>query len=253
MGEALCREAKKRKIKRHCRTAKNSPKKRRKPYIYVALREFGGYGNMLAKTTTRFFAATTLTLILLGFASPKRLLAHRIDQTPTTSSFPGGDLDNRQLAMDHAGDQNKKLSPRDTKLVLANINEDFQRIQVVNKKLVQANAGNASLDYKNLSQMAAELSKRASRLKINLLLPRTKKTEKTDKNANALSADQLKAKITELNKALIRFVTNPLFQRDAGVVDPELSMKANRDLGKVITLSDSLRESAEKLRKSSEK
>ncbi len=208
---------------------------------------------MSTKSTTRFFTAiaSVATLLVLGLAFPQLLLAHRIMQTPG-GTFGGG-IDSRQMSIDHPNDGNKKPATRDTKVVLANINEDFQRIQIVNKQLVQANAGNASLDYKNLSQMAAELNKRAARLKINLLLPQIKETEKKDKSANALSADQLKAKITELNKSLVRFVTNPLFQREAGVVDSELSAKASRELGKVITLSDSLRESSEKLRKSSQK
>ncbi len=90
----------------------------------------------------------------------------------------GGGIDSRQMSIDHPNDGNKKPATRDTKVVLANINEDFQRIQIVNKQLAQTNAGTASLDYKNLSQMAAELNKRATRLKINLLLPQIKETEK---------------------------------------------------------------------------
>ncbi len=77
---------------------------------------------MSANATLRFFAA--IAFLFLLFASAHLTLA----QTPGNSrNFPGADLDNRQLTMDHSGDANRKLSPRDTKIVLANINEDFQR------------------------------------------------------------------------------------------------------------------------------
>src|SRR5688500_8362120 len=45
------------------------------------------------------------------------------------------------------------------------IKEDFERIQVINSDILQANNSNAGIDYDRISDAAAEIRKRATRLK----------------------------------------------------------------------------------------
>ena len=48
------------------------------------------------------------------------------------------------------------------------IKEDFERIQVINSDLLEANKSVSGLDYTRISEASAEIRKRATRLKSNL-------------------------------------------------------------------------------------
>ncbi len=48
------------------------------------------------------------------------------------------------------------------------VKEDFERIQIINNEVLQEHASGGALDYARLSEAAAEVKKRAARLKTNL-------------------------------------------------------------------------------------
>ena len=156
-------------------------------------------------------------------------------------------------------------SPEEARLALAQINEDFMRLQAVGHELRTA-AATAALDYESVAKGTEELRKRALRLKRNLVFVQSEngqgKKERRDPQAyekrqaalvklNELSkgapdSGQVKHSLTTLVQTIKSFVTNPVFQQ-ANVVDADLSLKASGDLEDMIELSDKLRKLTKKL------
>ena len=115
------------------------------------------------------------------------------------------------------------------------IKEDFERIQIINSDLLQANDSSAGLDYARISEASAEIRKRAIRLKSNLFPSASKERTKQIEQETKERQD-LKSLLTELDKAITSFVHNPIFE-NTRVVDPQDSIRAERDLQKIINLS----------------
>ena len=57
------------------------------------------------------------------------------------------------------------------------INEDFQRIQVIHNEIVRMLQPDKGLDYDRLAELTDDMKKRSSRLRENLALPEPDKTE----------------------------------------------------------------------------
>jgi hypothetical protein len=119
------------------------------------------------------------------------------------------------------------------------IKEDFERIQVINSDLLQANDSNARLDYDRISDATAEIRKRATRLKSNLFPVASKNSAKQIEQQSEERQD-LKSLLTQLDEAIRSFVHNPMFE-NTRLVNPNDSEKAERELAKVIKLSASAR------------
>src|SRR5688500_6018607 len=124
------------------------------------------------------------------------------------------------------------------------IKEDFERIQIVNGEVLQAGG---VPDYGRLSEAAAEVRKRAARLRSNLFAPESEKKPKGEGGAEQVRTD-LKSLLSELDSALARFVNSPIFQ-NTKVVNPQDSAKAKGDLDEVIKLSTRVVEETDKLKK----
>jgi hypothetical protein len=127
------------------------------------------------------------------------------------------------------------------------IKEDFERIQIINNNVLQAQASGGALDYARISEAASEIKKRAARLKTKLFTSDSGKSPK-EKETEADGARDLKSLLAELDGAISGFVTNPMFKR-LRVVDAQHSAKARRDLERVIKLSARVRREADKKRK----
>lgn len=141
-------------------------------------------------------------------------------------------------------DRRKGFDRREPRLALARINEDFSRIQALDQELRRAFTSDDTADYKSIAQAAAEIKKRAARLKNNLVLPDSGNGPKSTKGQNAPDDGQLKGLLATLATLIKSFVTNPVFTSD-NVVDVQLSARAKRDLEGIIKVSDKVRENAE--------
>ena len=121
------------------------------------------------------------------------------------------------------------------------IKEDFERIQLINNEL-QASNSNAGLDHERIQEAAAEIRKRAARLKSNLFpLPSKEGSPQVDPQTAA--REDLKLLLSELDKAITSFVHNPMFE-NTRVVNPQDSARAERELQKIIYLSVRARKKA---------
>lgn len=143
-------------------------------------------------------------------------------------------------------------TPRDPQLVMAEVNEDFDRLRAVDEEIKLAMKSTAAgPDYKRVADSSAEAKKRATRLKANLAFPQPPKSENRPKSPD-MEGDEFAILLAAMQKRLNGFLTNPIFS-DTGGVDAQLATRARHDLEDIIKLSDKLRKSAEKMSKSDAK
>ncbi|HEX8143585.1 MAG TPA: hypothetical protein VF553_13370 [Pyrinomonadaceae bacterium] len=134
--------------------------------------------------------------------------------------------------------------------IIEQTKQDFDRIQVLNRELVGTATASDALNYRSLTEMAAEIRKRARRLKDNISLPPPTDDQALKKIEGELSREELKAALLMLSNHIVSFATNPLFQT-SNVIDARLGARASRDLELIINLSAQIKKTAERLSKTS--
>jgi hypothetical protein len=138
--------------------------------------------------------------------------------------------------------------------IIEQTRQDFDRIQVLNRELVNTASASrdATFNYKSLTVMASEIRKRARRLKDNISLPPSDDDkEPLEKKEGEIGREEMKDALMMLSKRIVSFTTNPLFQT-TNVIDARLGAKASRDLDVIVELSGQIKKSAEKLGKSTQ-
>lgn len=182
----------------------------------------------------------------------------------TPISRPGGipgpentrpSIKERQLVMDQMErDAAKVRTPEQEKLALVQIAEDYQRIQIINNKMMGSTIPAATPNYSFITDTTAEIRKRAIRMRDNLRLPKPKfgDGEKPPEYQKPRDVKTLKSSLLVLDDVIMRFVENPVF-KNTGVVNVELAAKASRDLETIIEFSQFISKDAEKLGKAAEK
>jgi hypothetical protein len=124
------------------------------------------------------------------------------------------------------------------------IKEDFERIQIINSEQLQVRASTPRLDFERIAKAATEIRTRATRLKSDLFPSASKEPKKQVDRTNQ-ARDDLKFLLAELDKAIIIFVHNPIFE-NTKVVNPQDSTRAERELWNIINLSERTRKRAER-------
>jgi hypothetical protein len=138
-------------------------------------------------------------------------------------------------------------TPKDSKTILAEVNEDFERLRIINTEINQASSSSEPLNYKSLMDNSVEIKKRGNRLKLNLAgLPKAEKEEKRQKETVPSDETQMKSLLSTVNTVMKGFLANPVFS-DMGTLDNQLAFKARRDLDYLVELSDVVKKGAEKL------
>jgi len=132
--------------------------------------------------------------------------------------------------------------------IIAQVKQDFERIQIARNEIVRVAASRNTLDYKFLSEVTGDIKKRASRLEDNLALPDPEGDKNSKNNAGDLTEAQIREALLMLCNRIESFVTSPLFETP-GVIDVEHSTKASSDLRSILELSGRIRKSAERLSK----
>jgi predicted flap endonuclease-1-like 5' DNA nuclease len=135
---------------------------------------------------------------------------------------------------------------REPRLALAEIKEDFVRLQVVNNDLARAVSGGGELDLKLVAKSASEIKKRAERLKENLALPEAPEDEKPPAAVTPTNTEQLRAALARLDGIILRF-TNALHEKGVRSFDAKSSARLRLDLEAIIGLSGRVKKSSEKL------
>ncbi|MDT7603269.1 MAG: hypothetical protein QOF61_1266 [Acidobacteriota bacterium] len=144
----------------------------------------------------------------------------------------GGRMDSRQLAA--AIDQTK---------------QDFKRIQLIRNDVIDYLVAKKPLDYKLVSEQAAEINKRANRLKTILMPSAPVEKEKDATKQIDYDGEQLKGALVKLCNTIFSFTGNAMF-KDPATVDLQKAASAGGDLLTIIELSDNVKRSAERLKAS---
>lgn len=132
--------------------------------------------------------------------------------------------------------------------VLKQIREDFKNIQGLNNTMMADAWAHEELDYGHISDSISQIKSKATRLRSNLALPKAKDVEEKQLDLARAGVKEFRAALLLLDKSIMSFVTNPLFQ-EANVVEVNLGAQASHDLKLIIELSGSLHKSAAALMK----
>lgn len=190
-----------------------------------------------------------VAIITLTSATPLRAqIGGQVGSGPGLSGRDR-DINNREAEMSNLERQGKPASKRDPQMIMAEVNEDFDRLRAIDEEMQTTLSSKTALDYKHVADTSAEVKKRATRLKTNLTFP-AGKDERRQKIEDP-GAD-LKLSVAVLEGLIKSFITNPIFS-DSGGLDAQLAGKAKRDLDNIIEFSDKVRKSAEKMSKNAGK
>jgi hypothetical protein len=153
----------------------------------------------------------------------------------------------RTLGLRLAGQVQRQPRHTEPRLALAQIREDFVRIQVVNNDLAAAVSRGGALDLEFVAKSASDIKKRAGRLKDNLALPEYESVFVVPEARGSAGA-QLKSSLVTLRDLIREFVMNPLFEK-ANLVDLQLAAKARRDLDDIIEVCGRVKKNSAELGK----
>jgi hypothetical protein len=135
----------------------------------------------------------------------------------------------------------------EARLALGRISEDYERIQVVNNRMMAATFNAGIPDYAYVASATAEIGRLAGRLKSNLRLPPPPElSKKQPPPPEPDDAAALKKHLLSLDASLMSFVKSPIFQ-SVNVLDAEAAAKASGDLESVIELSRLVSRCAQKM------
>ena len=170
----------------------------------------------------------------------------------------GAGIRDRNRAMDeHDREINRmkndaKANTERRRNLFPQINEDFQRIQVIHNEIVRMLQSDKGLNYDRLASLTDDMKKRGTRLRQNLALPEPEKTEGPPTHSETIDDSHMKKTIVALHDLIVSFVANPLF-KNLGVVDAKVVDEARANLDQIIDVSDEIKREAKILGKSASK
>jgi hypothetical protein len=170
----------------------------------------------------------------------------------------GSGIRDRNRAMDeHDREINRmkndaKAATERRRNLFPQINEDFQRIQVIHNEMVRMLQSDKGLNYDRLADLTDDMKKRSTRLRQNLALPERKKAEEQPTHSETIDDTHLKKTVVALHDLIVSFVANPIF-KNLGVVDAKVINEATANLDHIIDVSDEIKREAKILGKSASK
>ena len=197
---------------------------------------------VVSKINRMMFVFAAFALILCIQSSPRAQAGRSLPENVPMQGDPDRQVRAQEIEAERAR--------RDPQLIMAEINEDFGRLRVLSEEMKLAMKATAAPDYKRIAGSSAEIKKRATRLRANIVFPPPPKDEKRQKMPDP--GDEFQPLFATMDKLLISFLTNPIFT-DTGGLDVQLANRARYDLEDIIKLSDRLRKSADKMQKNAGK
>ena len=150
------------------------------------------------------------------------------------------DLEQRifNLGILRTGKSTNKIGkkPVDPKVLLAQVQDDFSKLQVANNQLAEANEKLQELDLSFARPILDEMQTRAERLMENLTEAKAKRDEVTQFPSDR---KQLKDLIVRLDTVVGEFAHNRVFF-EASSDDEKLAKKALNDLDQIIQITAKL-------------
>ena len=128
------------------------------------------------------------------------------------------------------------------------IKADFRDLQSLNNKMMADAWLQDALNYSAIAEMVSKIQGKANDLKKSLSLPEAEKSETALTIPTVTTGRHFREELLLLDKTIMGFVTNPVFQA-ANTLDLNQAKKASNDLEQVLTLTDDLKQNAQRLRK----
>jgi hypothetical protein len=128
------------------------------------------------------------------------------------------------------------------------IKDDFRDLQSLNNKMMADAWVQDTLDYSSIADMVSKIRSKAKDLKDGLSLPEHENPQTALKMPAVTTVRQFREELLLLDKTIMSFVTNPVFQA-VNAVNVDLAKKASEDLQQVMLLTVDLKQNAQKLRK----
>lgn len=199
--------------------------------------------------------AKALGLIAAGFGIAITIMAQQGSPRPPTDVDPARarfeDTSKREMQLRGLGNMpNKPADPKQLQALMAQVQQDFERILTLHNEIVHAITTNEMLVVDFVSDATAEIRKRATRLQTTLAFEKPDASEQNRDKRKRLNGGQIKDALVTLCKHIESFVTNPVI-KTPGTIDAEQSARARRDLQDVIELGDSINKSARRLKERS--
>jgi hypothetical protein len=206
---------------------------------------------LLTLLMSRFWTAAFLLLLTTGAVQ-----AQQPGQVAPPIKYPKFDTLERQnreatLRSAELGAAVAKTDQQRIQASIQQIKEDFRRLQVIRNEMVHNLLAGKPLDYKLVTGQVEETNKRATRLKTYLVPTTPAGREESDKKQVEFNSSEMKQALVRLCNLIFTFVDNPVI-KNPGTNDAQQSTKASSDLMNIITLSDDIKRSADKLNKRSE-
>src|ERR1041385_2311261 len=208
---------------------------------------------MRLKSPACFLAASILSLCLAGTAAAQKPAG----AGPPPNNNPN--LDDRVRQVDESrlrsAEMNVGTEEKNQKLVqaaIANMKEDFTRIQVLRNDIARNLVAHKPLDYQLISAQTTEINKRASRL--NVYMQARDADREKENDSEELKNDEIVSALVRLCKLIDSFTENPALKNAATISSKDVAKakenkdNADRDLLAIIRLSDSLRKKSESLK-----
>jgi hypothetical protein len=187
-----------------------------------------------------FFAAPVLAQTTPAGPPP-------VDRRVNTDRIRQQDMSQREWQLRNFG--NEPGGPGDRRRIealMAQTEEDFNRILALHNEIARALSSKNPLDYQFVSEASGEIKKRASRVQASLKLEPEEgyAAEKLEE----INESQMKDALIKLCKQIRSFVTNPSIE-NPNTVDVQQLTKARHDLEALIQLSGQIKKDVDKLKK----
>ena len=195
-----------------------------------------------------------VTLALMGSVSAS---AQRRNPIPTPPVKPQDTPSNTNVNLRSADQAQMEMSvlmssrnsstdlERERNRLAAQLSRDLEQLERLNTEIIVP-LSSKTLDYKEVAEAASDVKARATRIKFNspiTLIDRTGEKIRYD-----FDESRIGEMLTQLSRAITKFVDNPVF-RVSAPNDAELRSAAAHELEGIIKLSDSITKTAKKLGK----
>jgi hypothetical protein len=157
------------------------------------------------------------------------------------------DMSTREWQLRNFGNPAVTKDRRRLEALMAQIEEDFNRMLSLHNEIVRALDATKPLDYRFVSESTGEIRKRAHSIQSNLNLTLAPEEIKHEELAAMTNESDMKDGLVKLCKQIRSFVTNPTIDQP-NVIDVEKRAFAMRDLESVIQLSAQLKRDADLLK-----
>lgn len=160
-----------------------------------------------------------------------------IDRAANTDRIRQQEMSSREWQLRNFGNEsNKPKDRRQIEALMAQTEEDFNRILTLHNEIARALTSKNDLDYHFISEATAEIKKRASRVQSSLALrPSPEETLELEKSP-APKDLPMKEELVKLCHQIRSFVTNPSIE-NPNTINAEQMAKARKDLESLIQLS----------------